>query len=53
LAARILEQEHRLLVRSLQWIADGRVKVVDLASGRKQVRIQGASGAFGALEELA
>ena len=29
LAARILEQEHRIFPEALQWLADGRVRVVD------------------------
>lgn len=49
LAQRILVQEHRLLVRSLQWIAEGRVQVVsDPLSPRPRVLVRGVEpGQFG------
>jgi phosphoribosylglycinamide formyltransferase 1 len=39
LTARILEKEHDLLPRALQWIAEGRVTVDDAKGGRPRVRI--------------
>jgi phosphoribosylglycinamide formyltransferase-1 len=39
LAARILEKEHELLPRVLQWMAEGRVSVENAAGGRPRVRI--------------
>jgi phosphoribosylglycinamide formyltransferase-1 len=44
LAARILEQEHRLYPRAIHWFARGRLSL----AGRK-VRVDGASAAAGAL----
>lgn len=42
LAARILVQEHRTLVRALQWIAEGRVEVVQgPEGGRPRVTVHG------------
>lgn len=42
LAARILVQEHRTLVRALQWIAEGRVEVVQgPQGGRPRVTVHG------------
>jgi phosphoribosylglycinamide formyltransferase-1 len=38
LAARILDQEHRLLVEVLGWIAEGRLTVEE-RGGRRRVRI--------------
>ncbi|HQP38848.1 MAG TPA: phosphoribosylglycinamide formyltransferase [Polyangiaceae bacterium] len=35
LAARILPREHELLVRTLQWIADERVQILDPLDGRR------------------
>lgn len=40
LAARILEKEHELLPRVLQWIAEGRVSVEATAGGRPRVRVR-------------
>jgi phosphoribosylglycinamide formyltransferase-1 len=42
LTARILEKEHELLPTALQWIADGRVRVVqpDSADGRARPRVR-------------
>jgi len=45
LAARILEQEHRLLVEALRWVAEGRLHL-DTLAGRPIVRVdEGAPGA--------
>lgn len=41
LAARILEQEHALLVDVLAWLAEGRVEVHAGPSGRARVRVAG------------
>jgi phosphoribosylglycinamide formyltransferase-1 len=40
LAARILEKEHELLPRVLQWIAEGRVSVEATAGARPRVRVR-------------
>jgi phosphoribosylglycinamide formyltransferase 1 len=40
LTARILEQEHDLLPRVIQWIAEGRVSVEPRGSGRSRVRVR-------------
>jgi len=40
LAARILEKEHELLPRVLQWMAEGRVSVEAAAGARPRVRIR-------------
>ena len=40
LVARILQKEHELLPLVLQWIADGRVSVVQPASGRPRVSVR-------------
>jgi phosphoribosylglycinamide formyltransferase-1 len=40
LAARILEQEHTLLVEALSWIAAGRVAVDRSGGGRARVRVE-------------
>jgi phosphoribosylglycinamide formyltransferase 1 len=40
LAARILEQEHALLPRVLQWIAEGRVSVQATQGARPRVRVR-------------
>ncbi len=40
LTARILEKEHELLPRALQWISEGRVTVDAGAGGRPRVRIR-------------
>jgi phosphoribosylglycinamide formyltransferase-1 len=40
LTARILEEEHELLPRVLQWISEGRVTVEKAAGGRPRVRIR-------------
>lgn len=48
LRARILVEEHRLLVQALQWIAEGRVEIVPgEAGGRARVRTRGVAAAFG------
>lgn len=44
LAARILEQEHKIYPQAIQWIAEGRVKVVN-----RQVKITGSETAAGTL----
>jgi phosphoribosylglycinamide formyltransferase-1 len=43
LRARILKEEHALLPRVLQWIAEGRVAVETRAGGRPVVRVRGES----------
>jgi phosphoribosylglycinamide formyltransferase-1 len=52
LRARILEQEHLLLPRVLQWFAEGRVEVVpsSVPGARPRVRVHGASTSFGLRE---
>ena len=40
LTARILAQEHELLPRVLQWIAEGRVTVQATAGARPRVRLR-------------
>jgi phosphoribosylglycinamide formyltransferase-1 len=47
LRLRILEQEHALLPRVLQWIAEGRVHVEADGQGRHRVRVDGTKLAFG------
>jgi phosphoribosylglycinamide formyltransferase-1 len=49
LAERILEQEHILLPRVIQWFAEGRVEIRpgSGAGARRQVRVHGASTSFG------
>lgn len=42
LTARILEKEHDLLPRVIQWIAEGRVSVEPRGSARPRVRVRGA-----------
>lgn len=44
LAARILEQEHKIYPQAIQWIAEGRVKIVN-----RQVEITGSDIATGTL----
>lgn len=46
LASRILEAEHRLLVRVLQWISQGRVRVTASPGQRPKVLVDGVA-AFG------
>ncbi len=41
LAARLLVEEHRLLVDALGWIARGRVQLVATPSGRRRVVVEG------------
>jgi phosphoribosylglycinamide formyltransferase-1 len=41
LAARLLVEEHRLLVDALGWIAQGRVQLVATPSGRRRVVVEG------------
>lgn len=40
LAARILEEEHATLVRVLDWIADGRLEIIEAPAARARVRIR-------------
>jgi phosphoribosylglycinamide formyltransferase-1 len=47
LAARVLAREHALLVRVLGWIAEGRLAVEPVASGRPRVRLAGVDTAIG------
>jgi phosphoribosylglycinamide formyltransferase-1 len=48
LRLRILEREHELLPRVLQWMAEGRVSVEPGADGRRaRARVRGAVTAFG------
>jgi phosphoribosylglycinamide formyltransferase 1 len=48
LAARILTQEHALLVRALGWIAEGRVEIEPAAPGKRAiVRVRDRGTAFG------
>jgi phosphoribosylglycinamide formyltransferase-1 len=47
LRLRILEQEHALLPRVLQWIAEGRLRVEPDGQGRHRVRVDGVRLAFG------
>jgi phosphoribosylglycinamide formyltransferase-1 len=42
LTARILEQEHDLLPRVIQWIAEGRVSVEPRGGARSRVRVRGS-----------
>jgi len=51
LRLRILAQEHELLPRVLQWIAEGRVRVepARAETGRPRVRVQGESAAIGVM----
>jgi phosphoribosylglycinamide formyltransferase-1 len=44
---RILEAEHVLFPRVLQWISEGRVKVEPDAKGRPRVRVEGKRTVFG------
>jgi phosphoribosylglycinamide formyltransferase-1 len=46
LRLRILEQEHALLPRVLQWIAEGRVQIETDPGGRARVRVHGKTPAF-------
>jgi phosphoribosylglycinamide formyltransferase-1 len=51
LAARLLEQEHELLVCSLQWLAEGRLEWVAVpAGGRRRVRLRGVEPLLGCAE---
>ncbi len=54
-ASRLLTHEHDLLVRSLQWIAEGRLKILKPASddGRPRVRLEGISPVLGLGDERA
>jgi phosphoribosylglycinamide formyltransferase-1 len=47
LKARILVEEHALLPRVLQWIAEGRVKVEADPQGKHRVRVEGGPTVFG------
>lgn len=40
LAARILVEEHGAFIDALQWIAEGRVSIVDGPAGRRHVRVR-------------
>jgi phosphoribosylglycinamide formyltransferase-1 len=44
LTARILEKEHELLPKVLQWMSEGRVTMEPRAGGRPRVRIRGSLG---------
>lgn len=52
LAARLLPQEHALLVKALGWIAEGKVEVIPpaAAGGRATVRVRGERTFFGLAE---
>ena len=43
-AARILEQEHKIYPQAIQWIAEGRIKIVD-----RQVQIIDSGSTEGTL----
>lgn len=49
LASRILAREHKLFPAVLQWLAEGRVKIVppDAPGQRARVRVEGLSACFG------
>lgn len=47
LAARLLHEEHDLLVRAIRWIAEGRVEVVRAGAARPVVRVRGERTFFG------
>ena len=49
LSSRVLAREHKLFPTVLQWIAEGRVKVVppDAQRQRARVRVEGVSACFG------
>ncbi len=49
LGARILAEEHALLPRVLQWIAQGRMQIELDAQGRHRVRVLGEKTAFGSV----